>query len=364
MDHSTDYSDPELKKLLNSWKMEHIYEHLVEHKINLKILKILQSKHIDRLFENLPVGEQAIFEHRWDIWKRTMLLEDHTPAVKPTEIVEGVSSEKLEASVKETTSSTSRSTPVEKTQLINTPFVETTPLVCKTPTNENSQMSETYVTNDSQDDIVDELLETMEPLPQTFHISSRPQRSFPPLNRSYHHTPPSLLRVSHTSSIPSSVVAHTPPPPPPPMPMDAVKITLTQPNPTHVRYSLSRILHETSGGQVILNYYEKHKILREEHRTALINVIARYIDANGCTLSLSESNNLENQIVEMFPTEREEFYRTGKRGRLYNKIANMKRVYKKFKKDTAELNQSASGPSSPASGGSVISKYIASRICN
>ncbi|TMW52952.1 hypothetical protein DOY81_001985 [Sarcophaga bullata] len=117
-----------------------------------------------------------------------------------------------------------------------------------------------------------------------------------------------------------------------------------------VRYNLRQILEETNGGQVIVNYYEKHKILREEHRTALISTIARYIDTHGSGLSISESNQLEAQIVEMFPTEKEEFYRTNKRGRIYNKVANMKRVYKKL---NSFQSQAADGqtpePSSPAS---------------
>ncbi|XP_058984903.1 uncharacterized protein LOC131805590 [Musca domestica] len=51
----------------------------------------------------------------------------------------------------------------------------------------------------------------------------------------------------------------------------------------------------------------------------------------------------------MFPTEREEFYRTGRRGRIYNKVSNLKRVYKRIRQHTADASLDVSGPSSPES---------------
>ncbi|XP_059225338.1 uncharacterized protein LOC106093189 [Stomoxys calcitrans] len=332
----------------------------------MKILRIIQGKHIDKIFLNSPVGDQALFEHRLAIWKQQILLEDFPS---------NSNSNSSSSNCIKTSATDKPEQEVEPKTELN---IKDIPLIIDNSSNDSPQVTEIYVANESNDALEDDLLELMEPTSRSFNISSPVQiKSYRTLGRSSHSMAP-LPRASHAASVPSSVPSSMPSSAPsgifssaaatvptstfaqnlansiiltpPPMPLDAVRVTLpTQQNPAHVRYSLSRILNETSGGQVIMNYYEKHKILREEHRTALINVIARYIDANGCTLSLSESNNLENQIVEMFPTEREEFYRTSKRGRLYNKIANMKRVYKKFKRD-AEIMPSASNPNSPGSG--------------
>ncbi|XP_075167287.1 uncharacterized protein LOC142239389 [Haematobia irritans] len=373
MENNIDNSNEELRKLLTEWNLEQHYENFVQHKITMKILRILQHRHVERLFAKATVGDQAIFEHRLEIWKQTMLLEDFPIS----------NSKKIESPATNTTCTTIEKTLEEKIQ------PKEIPLELEHTSNDYSpQIPEIYVGNESNDTADDDLLETLESSRRKSHAYTPLQvKSFQGMNRSPHMIPP-LSRTSHGGGIPSSgsssnmmptmspnISAGMPqitsnmspsmatnmmsnmianmshnmnspnmgmPAPSSNLAMDQSQLQSSAP----VRYNLSKILTETSGGQIILNYYDKHKILREEHRTALINVIARYIDANGCNLTLAESNSLEGQIVQMFPTEREEFYRTAKRGRLYNKIANMKRVYKKFKKDV-EHNVSASNPSSP-----------------
>ncbi|XP_065356917.1 uncharacterized protein LOC135952157 [Calliphora vicina] len=94
--------------------------------------------------------------------------------------------------------------------------------------------------------------------------------------------------------------------------------------------SVSDILSSTKSGLEILKYYEKNQILQEEHRTLLISTITKYLDINGYDFSLSECAELEKQICSIFPSEELAFYTNGKRGKIYNKLANLKRMSKEL----------------------------------
>lgn len=264
------------------------------------MLAILKPSHIEKLFRNLPIGDQALFEHKLELWKQTRL--SSITSYKP-ELIKPISSREI-------------------TNQITNHKPKTSPL---------------------RDDVVENRTKAII-VPQ---ISVAPIQAAPAFCKTDDHLKHYVPSDSAASTSTSSASKPIPVPP----------VTYQQKHPgmilVSVRYNLRTILEETSGGQMIMSYYEKHKILREEHRTALINVIARYIDANGHGLSLAESNQIEEQIVELFPTEKCEFYRTNRRGRIYNKVANMKRVYKKFSMapeapSTPSLDNSlTSAPSSP-----------------
>ncbi|XP_046801112.1 uncharacterized protein LOC111688897 [Lucilia cuprina] len=89
----------------------------------------------------------------------------------------------------------------------------------------------------------------------------------------------------------------------------------------------------TKSGTEILKYNDKYQILQEEHRTLLISTITQYLDLNGCEVSLSDCAELEKQICIKFPTEELSFYTNGKRGKIYNKLANLKRSSKELFKE-------------------------------
>lgn len=91
---------------------------------------------------------------------------------------------------------------------------------------------------------------------------------------------------------------------------------------------LSTILNVKKHGQNIVDYYNKNNKFQTEHRQRLISIIAEYFDENSIPLSLKTSYRLEEEILELFPTEKLEYYRTEKRGKLYTKLHNMKRLYK------------------------------------
>ncbi|XP_075149370.1 uncharacterized protein LOC142223367 [Haematobia irritans] len=89
--------------------------------------------------------------------------------------------------------------------------------------------------------------------------------------------------------------------------------------------SVMDILNDTANGKMLLKYYNDNNVLHEEQRTLLIATLANYIDDKGIFCKITDCSELEKQICVIFPTENIEFYSTGKRGRLYNKIANLKR---------------------------------------
>lgn len=259
-------------------------------------MTILKPSHIDKLFSNLSIGDQAIFEHNLELWKQNLLFSNKTFSFESNKT----------KNVKEVATK-AKTTPVLEENLETKTTAIIVPQVSVAPSIPQASIARKSVE---------------QPKPTPSH--SLPTTSSSTTLKSACHLMPSLAKQAAMGLVP-------------------------------MRYSLRTILEETSGGQMIMNYYEKHKILREEHRTALINVIGRYIDANGGGLTLSESGQLEAQIVDLFPTEKAEFYRTNRRGRIYNKVANMKRVYKKFIMPPEEHsvvgsmdNSMTSAPSSPS----------------
>lgn len=52
---------------------------LTEHRITTSVLKILKAKHIDILFQGLPVGDLAVFENHFENW-----MVQNVPILTPT----------------------------------------------------------------------------------------------------------------------------------------------------------------------------------------------------------------------------------------------------------------------------------------
>ncbi|KAF2887458.1 hypothetical protein ILUMI_18715, partial [Ignelater luminosus] len=96
------------------------------------------------------------------------------------------------------------------------------------------------------------------------------------------------------------------------------------PESNETNINLSTVLNETTRGVMLTSYYTNFGKFNEEQRSMLINVIAQYLEDKKIQMSLSKSYQLERQILETFPTEKLEYYRTSKRGKLYNKCANLK----------------------------------------
>ncbi|XP_075148179.1 uncharacterized protein LOC142222103 [Haematobia irritans] len=97
--------------------------------------------------------------------------------------------------------------------------------------------------------------------------------------------------------------------------------------------SVKTMLMNTQNGRRILKYYEENKILHEDQRNLLIDTIAKYMEAEGYSCTISDCTRIENQICSLFPTESMEYYTSGKRGKIYNKIYNLRRISKSVLKE-------------------------------
>lgn len=95
--------------------------------------------------------------------------------------------------------------------------------------------------------------------------------------------------------------------------------------------SLKQILRMSGAqGQALTKYYQTHKRFTPAQRSQLLQIIVDFFDAHNYHLSLHTSHNLEWQILKMFPSEKLEYYRTEKRGKIYVKFSNKKR----YKRDS------------------------------
>ncbi|KAF5290676.1 hypothetical protein FQR65_LT01966 [Abscondita terminalis] len=93
--------------------------------------------------------------------------------------------------------------------------------------------------------------------------------------------------------------------------------------------SLSNVLSSNAKGVMLATYYDMNKKFQDEQRTSLVNLISQHFEEKGVSMSLNTSYRLENEILERFPTEKLEFYRTKKRGKLYNRFNNFKSTFTK-----------------------------------
>lgn len=88
--------------------------------------------------------------------------------------------------------------------------------------------------------------------------------------------------------------------------------------------SLSLILKNSPKGRDIEKFYEHNYRLQDIHRQSLITLICEYFIDNNLHLNLYNSYMLEEEILQRFKGEKLEFYRTGKRGKIYAKFCNSK----------------------------------------
>uniref|UniRef100_A0A1I8P1J6 Uncharacterized protein n=1 Tax=Stomoxys calcitrans TaxID=35570 RepID=A0A1I8P1J6_STOCA len=113
------------------------------------------------------------------------------------------------------------------------------------------------------------------------------------------------------------------------------------------RVTVAEILANHRNGQRIIEAYKKHQRLNEEQRNLVITMIGSYFDQRNYHMSLQTSYRLEKEILAMFPSEKVEFYRTERRGRIYTKYQNIKKSSKVFSDDEGDEATGGMGPKSP-----------------
>lgn len=116
----------------------------------------------------------------------------------------------------------------------------------------------------------------------------------------------------------------------------------TSPEAIEVSVHLSDILNDSKKSSIMTRYYERHSKLLAEHRSILISIICCYFEENNLHMSLKTSYRLENEILNRFPGEKLEYYRVGRRGKIYAKACNDKRSYRSLLKRTLALDADAS----------------------
>ncbi|KAK4873245.1 hypothetical protein RN001_015274 [Aquatica leii] len=80
---------------------------------------------------------------------------------------------------------------------------------------------------------------------------------------------------------------------------------------------------------MLVETYNKFGKFDEEQRNSLITLIAKFFEDKSLKMSSAASYKIEREILERFPSEKLEYYRTSKRGRLYAKYCNITASFKK-----------------------------------
>lgn len=80
---------------------------------------------------------------------------------------------------------------------------------------------------------------------------------------------------------------------------------------------LSTILSNSSRGKGLVDYYNKFSSFHEDQRSVLIFLIAQYYEEKGVKMSLTASYQLEQQILERFPSEKLVIYKTLRHDQFY-----------------------------------------------
>lgn len=125
---------------------------------------------------------------------------------------------------------------------------------------------------------------------------------------------PAGSSVSHVKSVSKSTCSS---------PVNSRDFSSPEPADT-ISVTLSDILNESHKGTLISEFYSRNLKLDEEQRSFLIDAIANFFERKNLHMTLATSYRLEKEIVDRFPNEKVEFYRSGKRGKIYVKFCNMK----------------------------------------
>lgn len=93
--------------------------------------------------------------------------------------------------------------------------------------------------------------------------------------------------------------------------------------------SVNNILKESKQGELIIEFYNKYKMLNDINRQILVDVIVNHFIKQDIVLTTTLSESIAKQIKLIFPAEIEEYYflkRTGAapKGKLYTKFHNNK----------------------------------------
>ncbi|XP_075150136.1 uncharacterized protein LOC142224251 [Haematobia irritans] len=96
---------------------------------------------------------------------------------------------------------------------------------------------------------------------------------------------------------------------------------------------LTDILKDHNKGRLLIEASSNKAMLTDDERQTLIHLIVQYFQKKDLQMSLTTSYQLENQILEMYPKEKLTYYRTERRGKIYAKFHNSKRLSRSILKE-------------------------------
>lgn len=113
--------------------------------------------------------------------------------------------------------------------------------------------------------------------------------------------------------------------------------SITENDVENPKINVMDILKQHKTGCKILEFYAKNNKITADQRAMLISIIVEYFESNDIHMYIQASYNVENQILKLFPTEKLEYYRTERRGKIYTKYNNNKRSVKSCLKRNLEM---------------------------
>ncbi|XP_011178854.2 uncharacterized protein LOC105209898 [Zeugodacus cucurbitae] len=319
-----------LRTLLNSWGLAELFPQLQDENIGIDELKMMKCHHVGELLHSYKLGTRIRFEYYFERWRR----DQNQP------LLDAITTNHYQHY-------NLHPTLTRPMHLAHTPPPTTTPTTALTAhkslqtraTNTPAVRCVNVATNTS--DMLYKMPPPQNKTPPPLAPVKDALREMPQLTRQ-----PSALEdaamlehATHAMSTDNTNTATTIVTPAPTTTTTSASTRLAPQfqfinDADEEEIDNSPLLHilNSSGfkGTSLLEYYQQHQHFTNVHRTLLIQLIVNFFDMNEYHLSLKVSHNLEQQILKLFPSEKLEYYRTEKRGKIYVKFCNMKR-YKRDK---------------------------------
>ncbi|XP_017120439.1 uncharacterized protein LOC108141520 [Drosophila elegans] len=296
----------ELRELLQSWDVADLLPHLQDEAINVDELQMIKRHHLSELLRNFRFGTRIRFEHhleRWRRWLNVPLQGGHGQGQSQGSIhCHGCRCPEVQAQS-------------------DCPGPGQTPLVTGHPLELPEDMEKS-----------EELAKT---IPAESLVALSEPRSMPvpfqlPLDKAPAQIANEMMLVKQELM-------------PMPMPMQQQSRTVEvgsgvgssggtsaskedQSAVADQEVSVMGILRASGlRSQTLLERIGQDEPLDAVQRLLLIQLVCSYYEDNQLHLTLQRSHLLEQEILQLFPQERLNYYRTERRGKIYVRFTNMKR---------------------------------------
>ncbi|KAH8321855.1 hypothetical protein KR067_006608, partial [Drosophila pandora] len=277
----------ELRDLLQSWDVADLLPHLQDEAINVDELQMIKRHHLSELLRNFRFGTRIRFEHHLERWRRWLNV--------PLQGMQGQGGGSHCSGCR-----------------CGEVLIQNQPVACQP-----AQMAVAELDTKTED-----LTPTDGPAESLVAPSEAP----PDISPAYQPRPQAV------QSDPAELPMGTP--------TVASEVVATDGgSPEDRGVSVLGIL-QSSGmkAQSLLACLGQNEALDAVQRLLLIQLICGYYEDNQLHLTLQRSHLLEREILELYPREQLQFYRTERRGKIYVRFTNMKRN-KRFNSSRQDLKR-------------------------